>query len=108
MTTALPQDPFSPAPRPAGALWTTPPGVLVRRWADSETGVAYDARHARTHLLSATACDVLEHCRSAPVSLTTLAADTQADFELMLATVTALEVAGLLLREPQWPAAVVA
>jgi len=44
----------------------------------------------------------------APASLTTLTADAQADFELMWATVTALEVAGLLLREPQSPAAVVA
>jgi|GEM_PF-4027891 len=108
MTTALPPNSANPVPRPAAALWTTPLGVLVRRWPDSETGVAYDARHARTHLLSATACDVLGRCRLAPASLTTLTADAQADFELMWATVTALEVAGLLLREPQSPAAVVA
>ena len=104
---ALPQggDATSAAPHPGGLGWATPAAVLCRRWSDSDHGVVYDGLHARTHLLDGLACDVLEHCRVAPASLAALRMlpISRADgayAERVLATVAALEVAGLLVRVP--------
>ena len=96
---------ISAAPQPGRLGWATPAAVLCRRWSDSDHGVVYDGLHARTHLLDGLACDVLEHCRVAPASLAALRMlpISRADgayAERVLATVAALEVAGLLVRVP--------
>ena len=104
---APPQDggSISAAPQPGGLGWATPAAVLCRRWRDSDHGVVYDGLHARTHLLDGLACDVLERCRLAPASLAALrmlpiSPADGAYAERVLATVAALEVAGLLVRVP--------
>jgi hypothetical protein len=87
-----------------GALgWLTAPAVLSRRFDDSRIGVVFDGTHARTHLLDAPAIEVLERCRLEPMSLAQLEAlchTTAGAADAVLATVRALEVAGMLIRRP--------
>lgn len=77
-------------------------------------GVAYDARHARTHLLGGAALRIIERCRVNAASAADLASvasepaaphgGTEADQALAQAAAAmarALEVAGLLLPRPR-------
>jgi hypothetical protein len=113
--TAAPMQPPTPPPPSGGFVsgtqgavtlgWLTAPGVLCRQFDDSPVGVVYDGAHARTHLLDGLACQVLLGCGQMPMTLAQLQAinvapaDTGAD-DSVLATVRALEVAGLLVRRP--------